>query len=188
MNDTTNAWLAEYDRAIQRVAGITTGLSEAQANWKPAPKKWSITECMDHLNQSMGTYGACMAPAIAKAKAKGKTGNAPYDRGTFIGRFILKTLKKGSGSNLPAPGVFKPTASHFELASVRQKLTNVLTGAGEMLKQADGLAMGKVVFGTPVSALVRVSLAQAFELHAIHTHRHLDQMERVKQHADFPKA
>lgn len=188
MNDVTSAWLAQYDSAIERVTAISAGLTDPQANFKPTPKAWSVAECMDHLNQSMGTYAGCMRPAIEKARARGRTGDAPYAAGTLIGRFILKTLKKGPSRKVPAPGVFRPTASRFEPAAVRDKLVSVLKESGDLLRQADGLALGSIVFGTPVSSLVRVSLAQAFEIHAIHTHRHLDQMERVKTHPDFPKA
>lgn len=187
MNEIASGWLAEYQRADARIRQITDALTQAQANWKPAPKKWSVTQCMDHLFQSMDTYCAKMAPAIARAKSRGLAGVPPYGGGTFTGRFILNFLNKGITSKAPAPGVFKPSATEFELVAARGRLLDALARVQNLLAESDGLAMGKVVFATPVSVLIRVSLAQAFAIHAVHLHRHIDQMERVTRNPDFPK-
>lgn len=188
MNDVTNAWLAEYERAQKRLIELTTGLSNAQANWRAGEKKWSVAECIDHLVQSMDTYARCMGPAIEKARIKGLKGEPPYGGGTVIGGFIVRTLRKGPSTKVPAPKPFRPSASEYELPKVRENLLRTLINIGNLLKVAENLPLGRIAFGTPVSPLVRVSLAQAFEIHAIHTHRHLDQIERIKQDPNFPKS
>ncbi len=46
--------LAEYLRQIQEIErdaeGLTCGLTDEQVNWRPAPGKWSMAECISHLN------------------------------------------------------------------------------------------------------------------------------------------
>ena len=56
----------------------------------------------------------------------------------------------------------------------------------ELAEKADGLPLGVVWIATPVSRWLKVSLAQAFEVHTLHTPRHLGQAERVKGHESFP--
>lgn len=184
----TQVWQAEYDRARHRLDQLTGGLSDAQANWKPAPDKWSVAECVDHLNQPIGTYARCIGRAIERARARGLSGALPWARGTWVGRYIIRTLRKGPAARVPAPRVFRPSASRLVLADVRYRLGTELSNLSNLLRLSRGLPLGSVVFGTPVSALIRVSLAQAFEIHALHTHRHLDQIERLRQDPGFPSA
>jgi len=51
-----NARLLSYEdqlRSIRQDAeGLMAGLSDAQFNWPPAPGRWSMAGCFDHLNKS----------------------------------------------------------------------------------------------------------------------------------------
>lgn len=174
-----------HENAVETLDQLVAGLSDEQINWKPEPKTWSIAECIDHLNQGLATYVPRMTPKIEKAHAKGKTGAAPYGRGTFTGRFIVNFLKKPS-KKAPAPKAFKPSASVFEVGDVTDRFRENTRRFIALAEQADGLPLGKIKMGTPVSPMLRVSLAQAFELHTLHTPRHLGQAQRVKDHDDFP--
>ena len=53
-------------------------------------------------------------------------------------------------------------------------------------ESADGLDLGRIRFGTPVLSLARVTMAEAFEMPALHEPRHLAQAERVKQAEGYP--
>ena len=174
-----------HEEAIPRLDKLVEGLSDDQANWKPAPKKWSIAECIQHLNQGLGTYNERISAALEKAKAEAKTGEEPYGRGTFIGRYIVGFLKKPS-KTAPAPGVFKPASSGLKIDEVADTFRAEARKLADLAAQADGLKLGHIIIKTPVSGLIRVSLAQAFELHTLHTPRHLGQAERVKEKEGFP--
>jgi len=39
----------------QDAVGLMSGLTEAQFNWKPAPERWSMSGCVDHLNKTAAT-------------------------------------------------------------------------------------------------------------------------------------
>lgn len=174
-----------HEAALPRLDKLVEGLTDEQANWKPAPKKWSIAECLQHLNQGIGEYNDRIAPALKKAKADGKSGEEPYGRGTFIGRYIVNFLKKPS-KRAPAPGVFKPASSGLKIGEVAETFRSNVRRFNELAAEADGLKLGHVVIKTPVSSLIRVSLAQAFELHTLHTPRHLGQAEKVKEKEGYP--
>ena len=38
-----------FEQTLSRVAGVTTGLSDAQWRFKPAPDRWSIAENLEHM-------------------------------------------------------------------------------------------------------------------------------------------
>src|SRR5262245_61905320 len=43
-------------------------LSIEQLRWRPEPREWSIAECLDHLNITLGLYLAKINAAIGAAR------------------------------------------------------------------------------------------------------------------------
>jgi len=180
-------FITVHEEAVARVETLTSGMSAEAGSWKPSEKAWSVAKCLEHLNESMGTYAEKMRPAIEKARREGKTGTEPYGKGTWIGRYLVGFLRKGPDEKkAPAPGTFQPKSSDLDLAAVVERFRTRVRTMIALAEEADGLRLGDVVFGTPVSPLVRLSLAQAFEVHVHHTPRHLDQAERVIRMDGFP--
>jgi hypothetical protein len=193
MNDTRSPMLttaaAQMHEAVRRMEALTAGLSDEQANFRPAPKKWSINECLEHINLTNRLYVEKLEPALAKARARGLTGGEPYGNGTWIGRYILNNLRQGpQAPKVPAPGAFKPRRSNLKLAEQVEQFRAHAGKLAELAGQAEGLALGKVRFGSPVLALFRMTAAQIFEITHLHSHRHLNQAERVKQAEGYPAA
>lgn len=179
--------IGTHDLAVDRVSEIVDGLSSVQANWRPAAKAWSVAECIEHLNQTLGTYMERLSPAIAEARSRGKAGGEPYGRGTLAGRFLVNFLRQPS-KKVSAPRVYQPTTSELEIIKVAATFRESCSQLVELAEQADGLALGSIRIATPVSRWIRLSVAQAFEVQDLHTPRHLAQAERVKQHESFPKS
>jgi hypothetical protein len=175
--------------AIERMDKLVAGLSETQANFKPGPKKWSINECLDHINSANRLYAIKLENAFAKARAKGRSGAEPYGNGTFLGRFILNVLREGPGGRrVPAPGVFKPGRSELKLATLVEQFRERAGRLVELAEQADGLPLGRIKFTTPAAPVGRVAACQVFEMMHLHSHRHLAQAERVKTAEGYPAA
>ncbi len=177
-----------YSAANERLDAMSAGLTDRQANWRPATGSWSIGECLEHMALSAGSYADRMEAAIAAARRQGRRGDEEPGRGTLIGKWILGALRQGPGGRrLKAPGVFRPRRVEFVLADSVLRLRGVHLHLCELAERADGLPLGRIRIATPLSPLLRVSLAQAFEMHALHAHRHLDQVERIIADAGFPR-
>lgn len=172
--------LAAFDKLI-------AGLSDAQANFKPAPSSWSINECIEHINISNRLYAVKLGGAIEKARAAGKTGGEPYGRGTLLGRFILKNLRQGANARkVPAPGRFKPISSEHQLSKLGEEFRHHVTRLRELAIEAEGLPLGKMKFTTPAAPIGRITAVQGFEMMFHHSQRHLAQAERVKSAEGYP--
>jgi hypothetical protein len=173
--------------AVKRMEALTAGLSDTQANFKPGPKKWSINECIDHVNAANRQYCTKLEKAFTKARAKGLAGAEPYGRGTLLGRFILSVLREGPGGRrVPAPGAFKPSRSEMKVATLAEQFRTHANRLVELAEQADGLPLGSIKFTTPAAPIGRVAASQVFEMMQLHTHRHLGQAEKVKSAAGYP--
>jgi hypothetical protein len=97
--------LSGNDQTAQR---LVDGLSEEQLNWAPAPGRWSVGQCLEHLCITNEAY----LPAISAA-LRGKP-DAPVEEiapGWFGGWFIRKFIEPSPNSKpAPAPSKIKPTS------------------------------------------------------------------------------
>ena len=44
-----SAWLSRLEQIKNTAQVELSALNSSQLNWKPADKKWSIAQCLDHL-------------------------------------------------------------------------------------------------------------------------------------------
>jgi hypothetical protein len=187
-NQLLNTSAAAMREAITRFEALIADVTHDQANFKPGPKKWSIAECIDHINAGNRLYCAKLERAFAKAGAKNLSGAEPYGRGTLLGRFILGVLREGPGGRkVPAPGVFKPGRSEHKLNELAEQFRTYAKRLIQLATEAEGLPLGRLKFTTPAAPVGRVAASQVFEMMQLHTHRHLGQAERVKSAGGYPK-
>lgn len=175
-------WSAVFSAAEERADAFVRDLSAEQLNFKPAPDRWSVGQCLDHIAVAMGIYLDPMEPAIERAAAReGRAGG----RGTLMGRVLIAALRWPRG-RYSAPRDFRPSSSDLEPAAVGREYARQSGRLRRALERCDGLAVDRVKMPWPVFGLIKISLAQAFELQALHTDRHLDQADRVTRAEGFP--
>src|SRR5215510_1604769 len=98
--------LREYYRQVEEIKRVAEdlveGLSEDQFNWRPSPEKWSINECLEHLNVTARLYWSVLAEAVNSARINGWFSKGPYKR-TWMGRLMVRSMEP------PARMKFKAT-------------------------------------------------------------------------------
>lgn len=183
-SESRERWSTAFAAALERMEALAGGLSHRQLNFKPAPDRWSVGQCIDHVSVSMGIYLDPMERILETADLPGEE---PYGRGTFMGRLLIGALRRPRG-RYKAPRRFRPSRSELDPDAVRGEFRRQTARMQEALRQADGLALGRINMPWPVFGWIKVSLAQAFELQVIHTDRHLEQAEGVTRADGFPEA
>ena len=183
-------FLAECARLLGRARAdfedLVVDMRPDQAAWRPAPKSWSVAENVDHLNVTARLYVDHMRPAIARARARGLEGSAPYGRGTFLGRQVLRVLEPGAGRTFSAPRIFRPATERLDFATVRNDFRAMQATLIDLIEDADGLALGRIRIANPAIPLLKLSLAQAFEIQSLHFPRHLAQARAVTRAEGYP--
>ncbi|NNE08167.1 MAG: DinB family protein [Gemmatimonadetes bacterium] len=173
----------EANRA--RFEELIAGLSPAQLTWRPGAGRWSMLECIAHLNRANEAYSANAEHALRTAKERGMTGTGPFKHGWFMQWAIAYLDPDKKKMRAKAPGMFQPRDLRDpadELAAFREELDTTEA----RLHEADGLHLAKVKLSSPVSRFIRLSLGQFFEMHTVHDRRHIQQAERVKSAEGFP--
>lgn len=164
---------------------LVANLTDEQLNWKPAPDSWSIAQCLDHLAVTSEKFDRDFAKAIARGREKRRASGAVRYRPTMLGGWLVKHLSPEVKRKMPAPKVFRPAEGSAIKAPLERFLRQQERFLG-FVNEARGIDYNKTRLRSPVTPLMRYSLADAFVMTVVHGQRHLAQARRVRETSGFP--
>lgn len=183
--------LLDYRRQFESNAADATqllvGLTDTQFNWRPQPGRWSISECLVHLNLTARVYLPVIDQAIARARSRGLYGRGPFRYGV-VGRWLIRSMEPPPARRFRAPKPLAPP-EHHELAAVRAEFVNLRNEFLERIRRANGLDLSRATLRSPVLKvkILRFRLCECFAFLAGHERRHLWQARQVLEAPGFPK-
>lgn len=184
-SDLLETIVAETEKVNNQARKVVEGLTETQLNWRPSPEQWSIAQCLDHLTVTGKAWAPILTTAIARGHQKWPISTPTPYRPTMIGGWLIKQVTPEAARKLPAPRVFKPSES----SSIDKSFDNFLLAQKTFLdfvNSARGCDYNKSRLRSPVTPLIRYSLADAFVVSVVHSQRHLAQARRVRENPNFP--
>jgi len=175
---------AQSQRNAEDARNVVDGLTDAQLNWKPSPDQWSIAQCLEHLTAASNGFNSYFVEALARGRQRFGAASPPAYQPSFMGRWLIKHVEPESPRKLRAPRIFKPSTSN-----VQNALDNFLAQQKTFLKfvgETNGIDYNRTRLRSPVTPLVRYSLADAYVITVSHEQRHLEQARRVRETPGFP--
>jgi hypothetical protein len=177
---------AERDRAVAELESsrkafleATSGLSEAQWNFKPAPDRWSVAECAEHI----GVTEAFVLKMITEQALKGPA--EPEKRAEVQGKdssILVAALDRSA--KFKAPEVIQPTRRWATSGEITENVLEYRARTIEFVSttQEDlrDHFMDHPVFKT-------LDTYQWILLTSAHMRRHTAQILEVKADPNFPK-
>ena len=167
--------LAYLETSKKGVLAATKGLSEAQWNFKPAPDKWSVAECMEHIAASEDFIRDSVAEKVMKAPAAPDRDIAKIDAG-------IMAMVPDRTTKVQAPEPIRPTnrygspdASIQHFVESRAKTEEYLKSTADLRGHAGDSPMG-----------AKWDAYEFILLIAAHSERHTKQIEEVKANPNFP--
>ena len=103
----------------------------------------------------------------------------------MMGGWLAKHVAPEAPRKLSAPKIFRPA----DASDVQHSLQMFLDEHRKFItfvRQCDGIDYNQARLRSPVTPLVRYSLADAFVITVLHGQRHLAQANRVKMMSNFP--
>ena len=176
--------VAEGEKNSVAARELVNQLNDAQLNWKPSPDSWSIAQCLEHLTVSTEKFGQYFTRAIAQGREKRTTESAPAYRPSFMGGWLIRHLLPEVTRKMSAPKILRPAASQIDHAL--EKFLTEQEKFLEFVRTSKGIDYNKTRLRSPVTPLVRYSLADAYVLTVVHGQRHLAQARRVRDTPGFP--
>jgi len=174
----------EYRSAQARLHELVRAVPPEQWPRRADPARWSVAECLAHLNLTSLAYVPLLSHAVSRARMLERRPPGRYWRDPIgwllwatMGppvRFRTRTIARFLPASLAAPELLVREFDRLQAAQL------------DCLAQADGLSLSQVRVTSPFNARVRYNLYSCFTILPRHQHRHLWQAERVwgkKDHA-----
>jgi len=175
---------ADKDKALtylestkKGVLDATKGLSEAQWNFKPAPDKWSVAECVEHIAAAEDFIRGMAVDKVMKAPAAPDRDIAKIDAG-------IMAMIPDRSQKAQAPDQLKPTNRFGSPEGSLKHFAESRTATENFLKDTPDLrahAVDSPLGGPKLDAYEWVLFVSA------HSQRHTKQIEEVKADPNFPK-
>ena len=175
---------ADAIAAREVVGGYRRDLRDEAITWKPAPDVWSMAEIVQHLTTTTTEYRDGLETTLARARQRPLNRRAPFKARPFAAWFV-RMAGPTSERKVKAPKRFQPQASEggpHVLDLFLEQQEEVL----QWIRSAGDADLNRPRFGSPVTPLLRFSLGEALLLMVRHQQRHLQQAERLRNHASFP--
>ncbi len=159
-----------------------SALTSQQLNWKPNPDAWSIAQCAEHLLKTNNLYldrleevlaGTYQAKFLEKVPGMTRLGASLL----FWGMTTTKKLK--------APKEFVPSSSEVSPAIIDDFLQQHKRMKSSM-QRCNLLKAENKTFTSPAAAVFVFNLLDMFRISTLHSQRHFQQAQRVKNNPKFP--
>lgn len=169
----------EINEARHRAEALVLGLTPEQLTTQPDAGKWSVAECILHLNVTASVMQPLMEKAIAQARHDNKVGTGPFGIG-LKGRLLVWIAEPPPKFRMPAPPHLRPPARIDDPLKLLPDFLKAQDEWERLIREAVGLHLAKIKVGKRFSPF-RARFAAALPWMMAHQRRHLLQAENVKR-------
>ncbi|HEX6940794.1 MAG TPA: DinB family protein [Longimicrobiales bacterium] len=171
--------------AIRRDAKtLVAGLRPDQLSWRPAPDRWSIAECLEHLSRTAEVAIPAIDARVADARARGWQRRGPYRPGP-VERWMLRGMEPPPKVKFRVKKTLAPTTER----DPEEAVTRFFRFQDEIqlrLAAASDLDLRRIKVPSPVVPWMRYRLGFAILFLLAHERRHLWQAWQVRRATGFP--
>lgn len=192
----TKELLRELNRLNARLSEIVArdfpNLSSDQLNWREQAEKWSIAECLMHLNYVADYYFPATDKAIKAAKAKKSKAQEKFTRGCLGHRYASKfrlSLDNQVKSKIESPLKYDPRSTSSSTLDGKKVIATFLEKQQtlqQMLQDAMSINIQKTRVYAALGGFVSIQLGDMLKILVYHTERHVVQAQRILYYDYFP--
>jgi hypothetical protein len=171
------------ESAQARLRRLSDRLSDESWSRHPGAGRWSVSECVEHLNLTSKAYLPLLREAVADVRDRGGARRKHYRRDP-LGWFMSMMIgpRRGRGKLRMPP--IKTTARFTPMAgrSRDEILSDVVRYQAELaglIRSGDGLPLDQVKIVSPFGGRMKYSAYSALLIVARHQHRHIQQAEEA---------
>ena len=174
--------LQDVGREAER---LVEGISDRQFNWRSKSGRWSMSECLGHLNIVGSEILPVIDSAIAAARGRGWYRTEAFRVG-WAGKRLLAATEPPVRRGTRARDRHVPPCDQ-RVSIALPALLDLVGQLASRVHAANGLDLSKPKVAAPVPTFFRISPYELLLLFAAHARRHLEQARSVKSEPAFPK-
>ena len=156
--------------------------------WKPSSEKWSIIECIEHINISNKIYMIDIKSVLEDQNID--SGKLPEQyKSTIFGNFLANSLAPKNGKitrKLKTAKFLEPSIFENDTAPVIFEFRKQQNELLEMLDKAKQVDINKIKIPSFIK-IFKLNIGDAFRVMINHEKRHLLQAKYVTKFDKFPK-
>ena len=169
------AYLAETRENLHR---STKNLSPTQLQFKPAPDRWSVAECLEHIVIVESFILSTINSTLQQPPAEFKTAMSDDVMNERLKKATERATRVKAPANLEPTGRRPHDQLHPEFDAARKRTADFISSTKAPLRQS----------GFPHPILGNLDCYQWVLLIGGHGERHRAQAEEVMADANFPRA
>ncbi|WP_343558527.1 DinB family protein [Sphingobacterium sp.] len=174
----TDSLLQYFNETSKELEKQVAGLSEAQLQFKPAPDKWSISQCLEHIVLSERMIFDMAKAALTKAPQPERKSEVQMTDSNLKTTITDRSHKFQAPKELQPSGIYKDSKTALaDFNAARQPVI-------DYIKKADANDLRNHINDYPTGV---VDGYQGLMFIAAHCARHTKQIEEVKANPNFPK-
>ncbi|HZA93040.1 MAG TPA: DinB family protein [Gemmatimonadales bacterium] len=171
----------EFKAAQARLHRLVQVVPEAAWSRRPDPARWSIAECVGHLNLTSQAYLPLLRAALARGGEADTEWRGRYRRDP-IGWLMWRMAGSPVRHRVKTVAAFVPAADQSvpELVGEFDRLQDAQLSC---VSAADGVPLGRLWIRSPFDARIRYNVFSCLTILPRHQERHLWQAEQVWEHS-----
>ncbi len=182
---------SQTEKFLQKAVTEWQMLPAEVLSTKPAPEKWSIAQCLEHLNIYGQYYLPAMEKAILEARRQGRwPASATFHPGWLGGYFTKLMRPQPDGrlsSKMKAPENARPSTDPDPQAMLAEFIDQHETLL-KLLDVAASVSLHRIRIPISIAPWLRLKLGDTFLFLVAHTERHVLQAERALMNTAQPAA
>jgi hypothetical protein len=173
----------EFGEAASQLHLLADGLPEDLWSRRNDPNRWSVAECVGHLNLTGQAYVPLLREALERARALSDRAPARYRRDPVGWLLSISTgpLPRLAGRRLGKVRTAPAFVPDRDLPRARtlEEFDRLQAEQVDVARGSEGLPIHRVEITSPFDARVRYNLYSALVILPRHQMRHIEQAEAV---------
>jgi hypothetical protein len=153
-------------------------LPDTALNTKEDADRWSVLECLEHLNRYSRYYNLALAKAITQAKTQSAAGDV-RPRSTWLGRKFVAMVHPSNAKKQKTFKSMNPAQSALDRSVMAEWLRHQEQRL-QLLHDARSINLNQSHVPVEFFKWLRLNVGDTFQLLVAHEQRHMLQALRVK--------
>ena len=167
-------WKAEALMNLQFVENELVNLSDEQLNFKPDADKWSVLQCVEHLNRYSEYYLKVIDNKLSKANEAG----TEEVKHSWFGKMSIKSMHPDNRKKSKSLGRLNPAASEVNRKAL-QDFINYQKNLLSLIDKSEKYSLNSIKIPADVFKLLKLRLGECFEFLIVHQQRHILQIKEL---------
>jgi len=167
-------------RTIIDVAKEFELLPESILNWKERAEKWSVLECLEHLNRYSLYYHVELRKAIAGAVP---SDNRQEAKSTWMGKKFIAMMDPDNTKKHKTFARMNPSHGSLKKEVIERFLKNQ-EELVDIVKEAAKIDLNKASIPVEFLKILKMNLGDALQFVVVHEQRHITQARRARLNAE----